>query len=194
MPSRMAIEIAGGESLTFTGDVTGTFNPTGSRSVTLAIGASKITSAMLAGVFQFAALAGDVSNNANPAAWADITGLTFPVVSGGTYIFEAGLATFSSATTNISQFGVNGPAASLLVCGIQRPNVTAGTGNQASTATAYDTGAAVSSVSTSSLPVSIQGCATFSASGTFAFRHKNTTAVAAITTAKGSWARLIRVS
>lgn len=195
MASRMAIEIAGGEALSFTGDVTGTFYPTGARSVAMSIGAGKITAAMLAGVMQWGYVSADVPNNANPAAWADITGLAaFSVVSGGTYFFEAGLATFSNATSNISLFGVNGPATSLLTCSIQRPNVTAGTGNQASTVSAYDTGQTVSSVATSSLPVSIQGCATFTAGGTFAFRHKNTTAGVAITTAKGSWARLTRVA
>lgn len=140
-------------------------------------------------------LSGTVSNNANPAAWADVTGLSFSLASGATYMIEFEALTVGSATTNWAQYGVNGPTNSLLVVNVTRPNVTAGTGFQASTATAYDTGTNVTSTNnTGSLPVRISVLITTTAAGTLILRQKNTTAGAAVTTNAGSWGRCTRIA
>lgn len=143
----------------------------------------------------FCYLTGTVSNNANPAAWADVTGLSWSLASGATYLFEFEALTVGSATTNWARYGVNGPTKSLLVVNVTRANVTAGTGNQCSTATAYDTGTDITSANTSgSLPVRISGVVTTTAAGTFILRQRNTTAGAAVTTNAGSWGRLTRIA
>lgn len=135
-------------------------------------------------------LSSPVSNNANPAAWADITGLTVAVAANGVYVIRAVLLTVGSATTNWALYGVNGPASpSLVTVAVSRSNVTAGTGNQASVATAYDTGTAISSTNNSgSMPVYMDiFFVNGSTAGTLALRQKNTTNGAAVSTNSGSF-------
>lgn len=142
-------------------------------------------------------LSGNISNNANPAAWADITGLTFPVVANGVYYVRGVLLTVGSATTNMALYGVNGPLSpTLLTVAISRSNVTAGTGNQASVATAYDTGQTITSTNSSgSMPVYIDiWFVNGSTAGTLAIRQKNTTAGSAVTTNAGSFIVPVRIA
>lgn len=140
-------------------------------------------------------LSGTVSNNANPQAWADVTGLSFSLASGHTYLFEFEALTVGSATSNWARYGVNGPTASLLTVNIQRPNAANGTGHQDSSATAYDTGTDISATNASgSLPVRISGVITTTAAGTLILRQRNTTAGAAVTTNAGSWGRLTLIA
>lgn len=140
-------------------------------------------------------LSGDVSNSANPAAWADVTGLSFSLISGATYIFEFEALTVGSATSNWARYGVNGPTNSLLSVNIQRANVSGGTGFQASSTTAYDTGTDITSTNNSgALPVRISGVITTTGAGTLILRQRNTTNSAAVTTKAGSWGRLTRIA
>lgn len=142
-------------------------------------------------------LSGNISNNTNPAAWEDITGLTFPVVANGVYYVRGVLLTVGSSIGNMSLYGVNGPASpALLTVSVSRALVTAGTGHQATVATAYDTGTTITSANTSgSLPVYIDiWFVNGSTAGTLAIRHKNTTAGAAITTNAGSFIVPVRIA
>ena len=110
-------------------------------------------------------------------------------------LLEAEIFTISSATSNMAYYSVNGPTKSLLMVGIMRPNVTAGTGQQGSVLSTYDGGQAITSASTAApLPVRMNAVATFTADGTFAVRQINTTGGAAVTAKAGSWARLTRLA
>jgi hypothetical protein len=140
-------------------------------------------------------ITGTVSQATNPAAWGDVTGLSFAVLNAATYAFEFELATVASATTNFGLYGVNGPTNSLLVVNVSRAGNTAGTGGAFSSVTAYNTGNAPASVNSSgALPVRISGIITTTASGTLIVRQKNTTNSAAVTVNAGSWGRLTRLA
>lgn len=140
-------------------------------------------------------VATDVVNNSAGSTWADVTGLTFPVVNGGVYLLEAEILTISSATTNQAYYGVNGPTTSYLYVSCMRPNVTAGTGQQSHVINAYDSATSISSASTATpMPCRLNAFVIPSADGTLAVRQQNTTGGAAVTAKKGSWARLTRLA
>ena len=144
---------------------------------------------------QMAYVTSDVVNNSAGPSWADVTDLTFAVVSGQTYLLEVEILTISNATSNQAYYSVNGPTTSYLYVSVMRPNVTAGTGQQSSVINAYDSATTITSASTATpMPVRMNVVIPPSADGTLAVRQTNTTAGAAVTAKKGSWARLTRLA
>lgn len=59
----------------------------------------------------YVTLAADVTSNASADTMADITGLSFPVVSGRTYWFRFVIQYTSTVAANGSRWSINGPAA-----------------------------------------------------------------------------------
>jgi hypothetical protein len=131
-------------------------------------------------------------------SFADITGLTCPVVSGKHYCFEAHLYHIENASTTGAQFAIGGVAMTamrLQEMGAFAGSITAQTmqGNLADV-TAINTAAlvATSSAATPQVVLAIlSGWFNPSATGTFAVRCASEVAVAAgITVKQGSWARV----
>jgi hypothetical protein len=131
---------------------------------------------------------------ATAATFADVTGLTVPVVSGLKYNFEAHLYHISNATTTGAQFGVNGPSmTNLLIATIDTvtASVTASV-HSAGSATAVNTAATAQSTGSAGVTLGIlSGGFEPSASGTFAIRGTSEVTVAAgLTVKRGSWCRV----
>jgi hypothetical protein len=132
------------------------------------------------------------SVHATAATFADIAGLTVPLLIGKDYIFEAHLFHISNATTTGAQFGVNiGAVPTTLIVGNisgVTNSVTAGA-ISLGTATARDT--AITAQTTGSAGIThtiISGCITPSANGIFAMRATSEVTVASgLTVKKGSW-------
>ena len=126
-------------------------------------------------------------------SFTDITGLTCPVESGKHYAFEAQLHHRSDATTSGSQFGINGPAVTLMsLIAIQQitASVTAATYGSSAAVTALETAAVVETTGpgANTFLAILSGYINPSASGTFAMRGKSEVAVAAgLTVKQGSW-------
>lgn len=138
------------------------------------------------------------SVHATAATFADITGLTHPLLSGKKYAIEAWLFHISNATTTGAQFGYNiGAAPTLVIFG----NIS-GVTNQATggtnatfslgTATARDTAITGQTTGSAAITVtSLVGMIQPSADGTFALRATSEVSVAAGLTVKaGSWMRI----
>ena len=130
-------------------------------------------------------------------AFADITGFTYPLLSGKTYAFDARLHVICNATTTGARFGVNIGATptDLGVGGIAVvTNSATASAISSGYATAVDT--ACTGVQTTGPAaeghVTIAGRITPSADGTFALRFQSEVAVAAGVTVryKGSWLRI----
>jgi len=137
------------------------------------------------------------SVHATAATFADITGLTFPVIAGRSYIFYAHLIAITVATTTGARFGVGGVAMTSLDGGGVSPllagnGVTAGTYTQGR-ATAIDTpmtGAQTTGEATNQAHW-FGGGFIPSASGTFAIRAASETTTAnGLIVRKHSWARV----
>lgn len=129
-------------------------------------------------------------------SFTDITGLTCPVESGKHYNFEAHLFHRSDATTSGSQFGINGPAMTLMsINAIQQitSSVTAAAYGSSPAVTALDTAAVVETTGpgANTFLAIVSGYINPSAAGTFAMRGKSEVAVAAgLTVKQGSWCQL----
>ena len=130
-------------------------------------------------------------------SWADITGLTYPLLSGHTYAIEARLHVIDNATTTGARFGINiGATPTALGVGGIAVVTNSATASAISSgyATAVDT--ACTGVQTTGPAaeghVTIAGTITPSADGTFAMRFQSEVAVAAGVTVryKGSWLRI----
>jgi mRNA-degrading endonuclease toxin of MazEF toxin-antitoxin module len=125
-------------------------------------------------------------------SFADITGLTTPLLSGRKYAFEANLFHANDATTTGSQFGYNiGAAPTVSLVGTidtVTPSVTAAAVS-AGTVTARDTAVTAQTTGDTAVRLAvIKGYIQPSADGTFAMRCKSEVAVAAGLTVKaGSW-------
>jgi hypothetical protein len=134
------------------------------------------------------------SVHATAATFADITGLTFPVISGRNYAYQAWLIAVTNLSTTGAQFGIGGVAMTYMDLGGVSP-LLAGDGTTAGTytqgrATAINTafGAQTTGAATNQLHW-MAGGFTPSASGTFAIRATSEVTVAAgLTVRKGSWA------
>ncbi len=129
-------------------------------------------------------------------SFADITGLTVPVVSGRKYCFEAHLHHIENANTTGARFGINGPTSTLTRVGgfgMYTGSLTAAVMfGQLADITAYDTavpGATTASTTTPQVALYIlSGYVNPSADGTLAMRFQSEVAVAAGVTVKaGSW-------
>lgn len=129
-------------------------------------------------------------------SFSDITGLTCAVESGKFYNFEAHLFHRSDATTSGSQFGINGPAMTLMtINAIQQitSSVTAAAYGSSPAVTALETAAVIETTGpgANTFLAIISGFFNPSAAGTFAMRGKSEVAVAAGLTVKaGSWCQV----
>lgn len=134
------------------------------------------------------------SVHATAATFADVTGLTCPVLSGKHYCFECHLFHVNNASTTGSQFGVNGPTmTALLIATIDTvtTSVTA-SAHSAGSATALNTAATAQTTGSTTIRLGIlSGWINPSADGTFAIRATSEVTVAAGLTVKaGSWLRI----
>jgi hypothetical protein len=139
-------------------------------------------------------LASDVvNNNAVANTIADITGLSFPVVSGQTFWFEFFINYTAAATTTGARFAVNGPTASMLSYTSQYA-LTA-TSVTVNSAVAYDIPAAsnATSANTTGNIAWLAGFITPSADGNVIARFASEVLSSAITAKAGSVVRWIRV-
>lgn len=133
---------------------------------------------------------------ATAATFADITGLTCPVVSGRQYNFETHLYHISNATTTGAQFAIGG--VTMTAMRIQEKDVilaslTADTSGSSTTdVTAVNTAAMAEGTGAATVVIAIMsGWFNPSASGTFAIRGTSEVSVAAgLTIKQGSWARV----
>lgn len=129
-------------------------------------------------------------------SFSDITGLTCAVESGKHYNFEAHLFHRSDATTSGSQFGINGPAVTLMsLNAIQQitASVTAAAYGSSAAVTALETPAVVETTGpgANTFLAILSGYLNPSAAGTFAVRGRSEVAVAAGLTVKaGSWCQI----
>lgn len=139
-------------------------------------------------------VASDVVNATT--SFADITGLTCPVLSGKHYNFEAHLMYVCNATTTGARFGVNGPTMTAMrVSAIQ--TVTGSVTAAALSApvadiTAVDTAISAQTTGPANVVLGVlSGWINPSAGGTFALRCASEVAVASgLTVKQGSWCRI----
>lgn len=138
-------------------------------------------------------LAADVvNNNAVANSMQDVTGLSFPVISGETYQFEFSIFYDAAATTTGSRWGLQGPAFSRLSVdssyGLTTTTKTQGQVNN------YDLPAAsnASSPATTGNFAFLIGLITPSADGTVIARFASEVASSAITAKAGSLLKWIR--
>lgn len=138
-------------------------------------------------------LASDVMNNNGVAnTIADVTGLSFPVVSGQTYWFLFTIAYTAAATTTGSRWTVNGPAAPTALAYVSDYTLTV-TSQTVNYATAYDIPAAANASSLTAGNVArIEGIITPSASGTVIARFASEVLSSAIVAKAGSLLQWVR--
>jgi len=132
-------------------------------------------------------LTSDVTNNnATANTIADVTGLSFSVVSGRTYRFRALIAYTAAATSTGSRWAINGPATSLLAYNSRYSLTT--TTQTTNYLNAYNTPAtsnATSATTTGNIAI-IEGILTPTASGTVVVRFASEVANSAIVAKAGS--------
>jgi len=123
----------------------------------------------------------------------DVTGLSFPVVSGSTYSFKFMIIYTAAATTTGSRWSINGPATTLLGFRSSWPlTITTVTVNNR---TAYDvpTASSTSSGNTAGNIAFIEGFITPSADGTVIARFASEVTASAITAKAGSFVQFLKV-
>lgn len=137
----------------------------------------------------------DVTNATT--SWADITGLTCPLLSGKHYNFQACLIYRTDATTTGARFGINIGAAptQLALHGVAQitSSVTAATFGASAMVTARDTAIVVETTGPgpTNMLAMMYGWIQPSADGTFAVRSQSEVAVAsALIIEAGSWCRI----
>ena len=140
----------------------------------------------------------DVLNNAAGPTFADVTGLTCPMLSGVIYSFLAHLYHISAAAATGFQSAVNIGAAPTALSVSTIDTVTASvtaSAHSAGTATARDT--AITAQTTGSAAITlgiISGYIIPSADGTFAIRFRPEITALLVTVKAGSWLRVWRPS
>ena len=152
------------------------------------------SSAAVVQVANVVVLASDVvNNNAVANSIQDVTGLLFPVVSGGKYWFEFFIDYTSAATTTGSRWTINGPAFSRLAYS-SNYSLTASS-NIFNNAVVYDIPAAssASSANIAGNVAYITGVVTPSVAGNIIARFASEIAGSAITAKAGSVCRWIQV-
>lgn len=147
------------------------------------LGNSPVTSGL-----QMTVLGSDVvNNNATPDTIANVTGLSFAVLSGHRYRFRFNIFYTSAATTTGSRWSINGPGSptTLNYRSVYPTSATAITTNNAS---AYDTPSAANATSmTAGNVAEIFGFIVPSADGTVIARFASEIASSAITAQAGSF-------
>lgn len=132
-------------------------------------------------------LGGNITNNNVSAnTMADVTGLSFPVVSGTTYRFYAMIRYTSAATTTGSRWSISGPANPTTLNYMSTATLSA-TSVSINCATAYDIPAASSASSLTAGNICIiEGIITPSANGTVIVRFASEISSSAIVALAGS--------
>lgn len=126
-----------------------------------------------------------INNNATANTLADVTGLSFPVVSGETYRFEFKIPFNAAATTTGSRWTLNGPSTTLLAYTVRYTSST--TSETIQSQNAYNAGTvSASSGATAGNFCEIEGVLTASASGTLIARFSSEVAGSAITAKAGA--------
>lgn len=152
------------------------------------------SSAPASSTINLVVLASDVINNNSVAnSIADVTGLSFPVVAGGTYWFEFYIDYTAAATTTGSRWSISGPTFSRL--SYQSNYSLSATGFTFNSAVAYDFPAAssASSAATTGNTAYIAGFITPSANGSVIARFASEISSSAITAKAGSVCRWVKV-
>ncbi len=143
-------------------------------------------------------LASDVvNNNATANTMQDVTGLSFPVISGETYWFSFVIPYQAAASTTGSRWSINGPASPTLLSYVVDNTLTVSTSTLGSQS-AYDVPAAANATSAvaSSLGgniARIEGFIRPSADGTVIARFASEVAASAITAKAGALLRWMKV-
>ena len=137
-------------------------------------------------------LASDTANSTT--SFADVTGLTFAVTSGETYVFAAWVVYETAATTTGSKWAVNGPASpTILSYSVETP--TAATTSRLDFASTYDgTTASSQTAGIGQCLAKIEGVVKVSASGTFALRFGSEVGSSAVTAKAGSFMRYRKIA
>lgn len=159
------------------------------------ISQSQGSSAAVSGVTNVVVLAADViNNNATLNTIQDVTGLSFPVVSGGKYWFEFYIDYNAAATTTGSRWSINGPSFSRLAYTSDYSLTT--TTRTLNSLVAYDQPAAsnASSAVTTGNIAWMAGFITPSADGNVIARFASEIANSAITAKAGSVLRWMQVA
>ena len=161
------------------------------------LGAEKTAQALAAapaGQLNIVILSGDVANaHATPNTILDVTGLSFPVTGGETYLFEFVIPYTSAATTTGSRWAINGPASPTQL-NYRSEYTLAATTTTVNSATAYDIPAACNATSlTAGNVATIWGVIKPASSGNVIARFASEVTVSAITAKAGATLRWIRV-
>lgn len=135
-----------------------------------------------------------VNSNAVANTIADVTGLSFPVVSGHTYYFKFVIKYAAAATATGSRWALNGPTFTDLTA--RSVYSLAATTQTQNTVNAYDSPAAAnaSSAATSGNWAFIEGFITTSADGNVIARFASEVSASAITAKAGSFVDYIQIS
>lgn len=132
--------------------------------------------------------ADDTNNNGTANTLEDVVGMTFPVISGNTYVFECKMWFTSAAATTGSRWTINGPTTSSLSYSSYYPanaTTTADAYNYALAAYNLPAGSSAASPTAGAQAV-ISGRATFTASGNVQVRFASEIAGSAIVAKVGS--------
>lgn len=143
------------------------------------------------GVSSYVRLATDRSESAGTAS--DVTGLSFPVVSGTTYAFDFGVVVRTAVQTCGPHLALNGPSFSQFCAYVQCPS-SAGTHGDLNII-AYDVFDAVTQLPAANADyfAMIRGVITPSANGTLIVRLKSEVSGTAVTVRSGSYGQLLRI-
>ena len=141
-------------------------------------------------------LSGDVTNNnATANTIADVTGLSFSVTAGETYLFRFTIRYTAAATTTGSRWAINGPASPTALAYRSNYTLTATSETVNSGLSAYDMPAAASASSIVAANIAIiEGYITPSANGTVVARFASEVSSSAIVAKAGSlleWYRVV---
>lgn len=138
----------------------------------------------------------DITNNdASADTIADVTGLSFTMVSGGTYWFKFHVYYTAAATTTGSRWSIDGPAAPTILSYHSRYSLTTTTETINSGLNAYDLPAAsnATSASTSGNIAIVEGFIIPSSSGDLILRFASEVSSSAIVAKAGSFVEWSRV-
>ena len=141
-------------------------------------------------------LGSDVTNNNGTAnTIADVTGLSFSVLTGKMYYFEFNIAYTAAATTTGSRWSINGPTTTYL-CYTSEYSLTTTTSTRNPVLQAYDTPAAsnASSGATGNNWAFINGIIQPSADGTVIARFASEISASAIVAKANSFVRYMQVN
>lgn len=142
-------------------------------------------------------LASDVTNNnATANTIADVTGLSFSVVSGNKYWFQYFIHYTSAATTTGSRWAVNGPSSPTFLSYASRYSLTSTSETVNHGLTAYDNPSAANATSaaTSGNIAIVEGLIQPSANGTVIARFASEVSSSAIVAKSGSFLRWQQVA